>query len=288
VGFPAGLGVIDCMLGIPDGARAEWYSFFTPQLKDAASQTYTFPAQHLFRDVPADPAGVDFVEHVLREMDRHGIERALVGWSPDGGEAARAVALHPDRFVPTYFADPNRGMDAVRAIRHAHDEVGIKAVDLFPAGYLPQVPIDDRKAYLVYGACCDLGLPVTVTCGVPGPRLPMACQHVELVDQVMYDFPELVFVMKHGAEPWVDLAVKLMLKWPNLYYATSAFAPKHYPEAIVRYANTRGADRILYAGYFPMGLSLDRIFSELADVPLRDDVWPKFLRENARRVFHLP
>ena len=37
----------------------------------------------------------------------------------------------------------------------------------------------------------------------------------------------------------------------------------------------------MYAGYFPMGLSLDRIFSEMPDVPFRDHVWPKFLRENA-------
>jgi hypothetical protein len=36
-----------------------------------------------------------------------------------------------------------------------------------------------------------------------------------------------------------------------------------------------------------MGLSLDRIFSELPDVPFRDEVWPKFLRENAIRVFKL-
>ncbi len=35
--------------------------------------------------------------------------------------------------------------------------------------------------------------------------------------------------------------VKLMLKWPNLYYSTSAFAPKHYPKAIIDYANSRGA-----------------------------------------------
>jgi len=60
------------------------------------------------------------------------------------------------------------------------------------------------------------------------------------------------------------LAVKLMLKWPNLYYSTSAFAPKHYPKAIIEYANTRGSDKIIYAGYFPMGLSLDRIFSDMA------------------------
>ncbi len=89
-------------------------------------------------------------------------------------------------------------------------------------------------------------------------------QEVELIDQVMYDFPELVFVTRHGCEPWEDLAVKLMLKWPNLYYSTSAFAPKHYPEAIVEYANTRGADKIIYAGYFPMGLSLERIMTRHA------------------------
>ncbi|EUA23102.1 hypothetical protein I553_5458 [Mycobacterium xenopi 4042] len=35
---------------------------------------------------------------------------------------------------------------------------------------------------------------------------------------------------RHGCEPWEDLAVKLMLKWPNLYYSTSAFAPRYYPK----------------------------------------------------------
>jgi predicted TIM-barrel fold metal-dependent hydrolase len=66
---------------------------------------------------------------------------------------------------------------------------------------------------------------------------------------------------------------------------TSAFAPKHYPKDIIHFANTRGADKIMYAGYFPMGLSLERIFSDMPDVPFKDEVWPKFLRENAKRVF---
>ncbi len=81
--------------------------------------------------------------------------------------------------------------------------------------------------------------------------------------------------------------MKLMLKWPNLYYSTSAFAPKHYPEEIVRYANTRGADKIIYAGYFPMGLSLERIMTDMPNVAFRDHVWPKFLRENALAVLGL-
>ena len=100
-------------------------------------------------------------------------------------------------------------------------------------------------------------------------------------------FPELKFITRHGGEPWTELAVKLMLKWPNLYYSTSAFAPKHYPKDIIDFANTRGADKIIYAGYFPMGLSLERIFAELPNVPFKDDVWPKFLRENAARVLKL-
>ena len=122
---------------------------------------------------------------------------------------------------------------------------------------------------------------------MPGPRLKFAPQHVELIDEVMYDFPELVFVTRHGCEPWADLAVKLMLKWPNLYYSTSAFAPKYYPKAIIDYANTRGADKIIYAGYFPMGLSLERIMTDMPNVGFKDEVWPKFLRGNAAKVLKL-
>ena len=102
-----------------------------------------------------------------------------------------------------------------------------------------------------------------------------------------FDFPELVFVTRHGCEPWADLIVKLMLKWPNLYYSTSAFAPKYYPKAIIDYANTRGADKVIYAGYHPMGISIERIMTEMQTVPFRDHVWPKFLCENAKRVLKL-
>jgi uncharacterized protein len=51
--------------------------------------------------------------------------------------------------------------------------------------------------------------------------------------------------------------------------------------------DTRGADKVIYAGYFPMGLSLERIFRDLPDVPFKADVWPKFLYDNAARVLGL-
>jgi predicted TIM-barrel fold metal-dependent hydrolase len=66
---------------------------------------------------------------------------------------------------------------------------------------------------------------------------------------------------------------------------TSAFSPKHYPQAIVHFANTRGSKQVMYAGYWPMGLSLERIFEELPQVPFRDHVWQRFLRDNALEIF---
>jgi uncharacterized protein len=282
MGVPADVGVIDTMLNVPTGRREDWYAFMKPQLRDRESlEEFEFPAQYMFKEIPHDPPDEDDpVGWTLRQMDRFGIEQALVGTGPE-------VKDHPDRFLPSTAVDPNRGMEAVYDLVRDHELYGIKAATWFPAGGNPQVPINDKRVYPIYAKCIELDIPIFVCAGVPGPRLPMLCQHVELIDEVCWFFPELKFVMRHGAEPWTDLAVKLMLKWPNLYYSTSAFAPRYYPKAIIDYANTRGADKIIYAGYFPMGLTLDRIFSELEDVPFKDEVWPKFLRENARKVLKL-
>ncbi|RAY16269.1 amidohydrolase [Actinomadura craniellae] len=283
--MPVDVPVIDTMIGFPLRDPAKTYAYITRQTKDAESRgDLKMPAGYMFKDVPEDGSepGRDPVEITLEQMDRHGIAVGLVGVR--GEDGARAVATRPDRFVGTLSVDPNQGMEAVRAIVSAHDSLGIRAVDVFPAGTTPQVAINDKKMYPIYAKCVELGLPIFVCAGVPGPRVPFAPQRVEYLDEVMYDFPELVLVTRHGCEPWTDLAVKLMVKWPNLYYSTSAFAPKYYPREIVDYANSRGAHKILYAGYYPMGLTLDRIMNELPNVPFKDEVWPRFLRENAARI----
>jgi predicted TIM-barrel fold metal-dependent hydrolase len=202
-------------------------------------------------------------------------------------DAVRALKDYPDRLVGFYNVDPNKGMEGVRDLMRAKEELGVVAASSFPAGCVPQVPINDKKFFPLYAKCIELDLPIFICAGVPGPRMPLAPQKVELLDEVCWFFPELTVVTRHGCMPDVDLAVQLLLKWPNLYYSTSAMAPKHYPKAIVNFANSRGADKVMFAGYFPMGLSLDRIFSDFEHVGFNDDVWPKFLHENARRVLKL-
>ncbi|MCB9387226.1 MAG: amidohydrolase family protein [Microthrixaceae bacterium] len=280
--MPSDIGVIDTMMDLPFTDVASTYEFLSPNLRDRESaEDFEFPVEYMFKDVPK-AATEDPVAHTVALMDHHGIDRALIGAGSENGR--RALEQHPDRFLPSIGVDPNEGMRAVEQIVEAHESTGLAALAGFPAGCNPQVPINDKRWYPVYAKCSELGVPIFMCVGVPGPRVPMASQKVELLDEVCWFFPELTIVMRHGAEPWEELAVKLMLKWPNLYYSTSAFAPKYYPRAIIDYANTRGADKVMYGGYFPMGLTLERIFSELPDVPLRDEVWPKFLRHNAARV----
>jgi uncharacterized protein len=300
MGMPSNIGIIDTMMGTRAGATAKTqnYAFLKQgQLKDAESQNMNFPAQYMFKDVPfsdqsrgatgpvEEPA--QGAELLLPEMDKWGVEIAMVGISPQNEIGLKTVQGHPDRFVGAYEVDPNKGMDEIRTLVMMHEKYGIKAATAFPAGLLPQVPINDKKFYPFYAKCVELDIPIFVCSGIPGPRVPFAPQHVERIDEVMYDFPELRFVTRHGCEPWTALAVKLMLKWPNLYYSTSAFAPKHYPADIINYANTRGADKVIYAGYFPMGLSLERIMTDMKNVGFKDEVWPKFLRENAAKVLKI-
>ncbi|HUS61386.1 MAG TPA: amidohydrolase family protein [Acidimicrobiales bacterium] len=285
--MPEGIGAVDLMIGFPSADARSHYENLRAMTKDKESAEMEFPAEYMFKQVPNYlPEGADPLEVTIQEMDHCGVAIGLIG-SPTGEIAQRALKEFPDRFYASLSIDPNDITGEVRRIRQAKDDHDIKAVSSFPAGCNPQVPVSDRRYYPIYQTCVDLDIPMIINAGIPGPRLPAACQDVMHFDQVCYDFPELRIVMRHGAEPWEALAVKLMLKWPGLYYMPSAFAPKHYPEAIIDYANSRGSEKIMYAGYYPMGLSLRRIFDEMPNVPFKDAVWPKFLRENAMRVFKL-
>ena len=285
MGYPHDVGVVDLMIGFPFRDKKATYQYLMPGIKDHESKEgFAMPAEYMFKQTPDEAGEADPIATTFDQMDRYNIDIGLFGLSDTSIEAKRR---YPGRVAFVTEVDPNDVMGAVRRVRAAKDEHDLKAVSVFPSGCFPQVAVNDKKMYPLYAACIDLDIPIIVNAGIAGPRLPSMVQRVELFDEVCYDFPELRIVMRHGAEPWVDLAVKLMLKWPGLHYMPSAFAPKHYPKDVIAYANTRGADKVMYAGYYPAGLTLERIFRELPDVPFRDHVWPRFLRENAMEVFNI-
>lgn len=279
-------GVIDTMVTVP-GSRDAWHQTFAGIVKDAGSRDLDHPAGYMFRDLPTVDGAVDYLAFLIAEMDRHGIERALLPVAEDDEWGCRGTAEHRDRLSGFHLVDPHAGVSALDSLSRLHASGHAIAAAVFPAGLRPSLAPDAAQLYPLYVRCCELDIPIFINVGVPGPRMPMASQHPAGLDRVCLDFPELRIVCRHGGEPWEELLVDLMRVWPNLSYSTSAFAPRWYPESIVAFANDGGADQVLYAGYFPSGLSLDRIFAELPLVGFAADVWPRFLRDNAARVLRL-
>ena len=286
MGVPSDIAVIDTMIGLPMVDRLEWQQTMSSVLARPGQPRVHPPGRVHVQAHARSARDADSTDRLLFEMDRFGIARGLV--PVDLSDELHVRATRPSR-SPLRLArgrpKPRYGHDA--QLRHAVADHGIVAAQFFPSGKNPPVPINSKHAYVVYATCVELDIPVFVQGGVPGPRVPMASQHPGLVDEVCYDFPDLRFVFRHGCEPWVDLTVKLLLKWPNLYYSTTAIAPKYYAPGIVDFANTRGADKILYGGYYPWAWSWSESSPRLEAVPFRDHVWPKFLHDNATRVLGL-
>ncbi|CAN5671529.1 hypothetical protein BH24ACT4_BH24ACT4_07890 [soil metagenome] len=286
-------GVIDTFLAMPDtrAKQAAKYQKIRDLANDEGTKAMEMPAEYMFKGVPQfdDDEVDDPVQVVLGEMAKHRISTFLVGVH-ENEHSKRAVREMPQHFAGLLNVDPNEGIGALRTIDAAIEEWGdsLKSVHVWGTGLTPQVPLDDKRMWPIYAKCIEVERPIIVYAGVPGPRIPMAAQLPILLDEVCWAWPELKFVVRHGGDPWTELMVKLLLKYPGLHYSTSAFAPKYYPEEIITFANKRGAEKVLYAGYYASGLTLDRIFSELPGVPFRDHVWPAFLRDNASRVFDIP
>ena len=227
--MPRDIEVIDLMMAIPNNDTSDYYDFIKPLLMDEESrQQFQMPAEYMFKNLPQVGEHDDYAVYTLSKMDEFGIAKGMIGVDEDQYETQnQAVNDYPDRFIACYDANPNNGMEEVRKIRRLKEAYDLKAVTAFPSGLCPQVPLDDKKWYPIFVACIDLDIPFCPCVGVPGPRIPMGPQKVEHLDEICWFFPELKVVMRHGGEPWTDLAWKLMLKYPNLYYMTTHGVGEH-------------------------------------------------------------
>ncbi len=223
---------------------------------------------------------------LIDEMDEAGVEKAVLcsgyGTRDDRYWVADAISKYPDRFVASHVVDPRKGLESVRLVDSLVRNDGYRMIRML--GYETQIPYNHPYYFPVYSKCAELDIPVGLNVGIPGPLVPGRHQHPLAIDDVCAHFPELKIVMQHGGEPWTDLCVKLMLKWSNLYYMTSAFAPKHIPQAIFHYLNTRGADRIMWATDYPL-LTFSRCVKDIENLEFRDEERKrKFVAGNARAL----
>lgn len=225
---------------------------------------------------------------LLEEMDANGVERAIlttaVGSKPD--RAQRYAAERPDRFrLGVGGFNLLRPMKTVRNLEAFVRDNPVAYATVGPSFWGDAMyPPTDAVYYPLYTKCCELDLPLCMNTGIPGPPLPADVQNPIHLDRVCVRFPELKLCMIHGADPWWDTAIRLLLKYRNLRLMTSAWSPKRLPESLLHHMRTRGRDRIIFASDYPV-LSFERTLGEAAALDLPDDVRDAWLRGNAAAYF---
>lgn len=225
------------------------------------------------------------IEQMVEEMEAAGIEKGVITSSLSGVPVDMMLDVlerYPDKFIGSMGVDGRKGMETVRLIDSVVRNHNVQLIRIVPD--LTNTPSHHKSWYPVYAKCCELGVAVSVTVGIPGPPLPADCQNPIYLDEVIQFFPELTIVATHMGHPWTEVLVSLMLHYPQLHLMTSAWAPKYYPENIIYFMNTRGADQVMFATDYPL-LSFERCMREVADLPLRPETRRKFLRDNALQLF---
>ena len=147
-----------------------------------------------------------------------------------------------------------------------------------------QYPPSDAVYYPLYTKCAELELPLCINTGIPGPPIPGEVQNPIHLDRVCVRFPELKLCMIHGADPWWDIAIRLMIKYENLRLMTSAWSPKRLPESLLHYMRTRGSGKVIYASDWPV-LKMRRVVPEALALDLPADVLENYLYNNAHTFF---
>ncbi|MBO0729818.1 MAG: amidohydrolase family protein [Acidimicrobiaceae bacterium] len=227
---------------------------------------------------------------LLDEMDAHGVQRAvlLTSVQQPSRRATGFADKHPDRFALGIGGhDLLRPMPMVRALESfvaSHPVVyAVVGPSFWGDGMYPP---GDAVYYPLYTKACELGLPICINTGLPGPPIPGEVQNPIHLDRVCVRFPELKLCMIHGADPWWDTAIRLMIKYANLRLMTSAWSPRHLPETLLHYMRTRGKGRIIFASDSPV-LSITRTTSEAAALDLPDEVLDNYLFANAEQFFFM-
>jgi predicted TIM-barrel fold metal-dependent hydrolase len=245
-----------------------------PWLEAVASHYFERP-QDIFRNIS--------MSEMIDTMDELGVRTAIL--TNDCERVDRHVLSvlnsRPDRFVLSSYVNPRNGMSAVRALETFARDLPVVLARITP--FIIDLPANDREYYPIYSKCIELGLPVSILTGTPGPGVYARWQNPVLLDDVCVFFPELTVVMSHGAEPWWAEAISLMNKNPNLYMMTSAWSPKRLPAELVRFMNTRGSDRILFASDHPI-MPMRRCVKEALELDLNPEARQRFLAENAQRL----
>jgi len=207
-------------------------------------------------------------------------------------EIAEAGARHPDALIPFASIDPAKGRLGARQAARLVREHGVRGFKFHPnvQAFYP----NDRAAYPLYEAIQEAGVPVVfhtgqtgIGAGAPGGGgIRLKYSNPMYVDDVAADFPDLPIILAHPSFPWQDEALAVATHKPLVHIDLSGWSPKYFPPQLVQYANTLLQDKVLFGSDYPL-LTPDRWLADFDKLPIKPEVRPKILKENAVRLLGL-
>jgi predicted TIM-barrel fold metal-dependent hydrolase len=206
---------------------------------------------------------------------------------------AGIVKEFPQQFIGFGSVDPWKGKAAVNEAARCARELGLRGLKFHPLSQ--RFFANDPNFYPLWQVCSDLGLVVLfhsgttgVGAGEPGGggiKLKYG-RPIPYMDDIAADFPNLTIILAHPAFPWQDEQLAMLVHKPNVYMDISGWSPKYFSPLLIQYANSIAQDKVLFGSDYP-ALTPERWLRDFEAAPFRDEVRPKILLENAKRVLKL-
>lgn len=266
--------VNDCLVNVHFGEREQ------PKWMLEVRDNYFKGASSMYAQVHLD--------ELLDEMDEQGVEKSILMYSmaKPSKTALEFVEKRPDRFsLALNGVDLLHPVPSLRELTSLARDLPVSYTTVGPSFWGDgQFPPTDAAYFPLYYKCAEIGLPLCMNTGIPGPPIPGEVQNPIYLDRVCVRFPELRLCMIHGADPWWDTAIRLLIKYENLRLMTSAWSPKRLPDSLLHFMRTRGKNKVIFGSDWPV-LSMRRLIPEAQALDLPDDVLDNYLYNNAQEFF---
>jgi predicted TIM-barrel fold metal-dependent hydrolase len=260
----------------------------TLEVLDAAAQYFgAAPVQPTARELAGYYRERGMMAVIFNVDDEAGMGRRRLG----NAEVLAAAREHPDVLIPFASVDPHKGKLGVREI-HELIEAGARGFKFHPntQAFWP----NDREHYPLYEPIAEAGLialfhsgTTGIGAGMPGGGgVRLKYSNPMCIDDVAADFPGLNIILAHPSFPWQDEALAIAVHKPNVYIDLSGWSPKYFPENLIRYTNTQLKHKMLFGSDYPL-ITPDRWLNDFAKLPIKDEVRPLVLKENAARLLGL-
>ena len=175
----------------------------------------------------------------------------------------------------TVHAAQNNIMEEIEYIESAE----LRGIKMHPD--FQHFPIDDNRLFEMYDYLQDK-MPVILHTG--DPRYTYS--HPEKLKKVLDNFPHLTVIAAHMGGWMVFSEALEILGKTNCYVDISSSRMFMEGEAIYKYINGYGADRILFGSDFPIWSPADE-FNALMKLNISDEALEKIAHKNAERILKI-